>query len=687
MRKNMILFTQLQVLSVLFAGLVVCLSADAGDSVQRISLDGTWKFIADYSNTGEAEKAYSLRFSDSGWESVMVPHTWSHDPRTKGFIGTGWYRHRFITPTSSEGRCVRLAFGAVFSTSKIWLNGELLGTHAGGYTPFEFDIGVRLKSGATNLITVAADNRWGTTTFPGVPVFTITGQQVYPWWDDGGIIRSVELLVTPQVYVENQKVEALPDLKKGTAVVRVKAWVRNTSATVQTAKVACELACEGKRLDVAPVPTSLELGAGTCAKTEFIFELPAQQVWLWNLDAPVLYQAHTRIGIDAAEPVNFGIRRFEARGEQLLLNGQPLRLAGANWHASHRDWGQTQPAEGVCQDLRLMKEGGFVFARLAHYAISPVMLDWMDRNGMLMIAEAGNQGSATQTLASAEYQARFQGVYREMVERDWNHPCIVGWSVGNEFSSETPEGVAWVKKMVGFTRELDPTRVATFVSNRAAKKNMKPEEEGSYYTDMVCLNIYGSSPQANAELIDRAHGYFPGKPFLVTEYGCRVDRVSDESERIDWFREMLAIFRARPFVSCASVWSFNDYASRYPGTNPNGFRQWGLVDAAHEPRLSYSALRRDHSGFIVREALFDYTKVAVIRLEARTDFPLFPTSVCELRIKMMTGHNQPVMTYQEPIRVNEVMTFAVPPASGVRNYRAEILRNGFVVGTFGSAAP
>jgi hypothetical protein len=98
-------------------------------------------------------------------------------------------------------------------------------------------------------------------------------------------------------------------------------------------------------------------------------------------------------------------------------------------------------------------------------------------------------------------------------------------------------------------------------------------------------------------------------------------------------------------------------------------------------------LRRDHSGFIVREALFDYTKAAVIRLEARTDFPLFPTSVCELRIKMMTGHNQPVMTYQEPIRVNEVMTFAVPPASGVRNYRAEILRNGFVVGTFGSAAP
>jgi beta-glucuronidase len=661
--------------------------ADTGASVQRLSLDGTWKFIVDYSNTGEAEKAYSPRLSDSGWESVTVPHTWSHDPRFKGFIGVGWYRHRFVTPASSEGRCVRLAFGAVFSTATIWFNGERLGTHAGGYTPFEFDIGTRLKPGMTNLIAVAADNRWGPMTFPGVPVFNITGQQVYAWWDDGGLIRSVELVVTPLVYVTNQKIEALPDLNTGKAVVRVKAWLRNTSETAQTVKVACELACEGKRLDVAPVASSLELGAGASAKTEMTFELPAQQVRLWNLDAPVLYQAHTRIGADAAEPVNFGLRRFEARGEQLLLNGAPLRLAGANWHASHRNWGQTQPAEGVCRDLRLMKEGGFVFARLAHYAISPVMLDWMDRNGMLLIAEAGNQGGTTQTLASAEYQARFQGVYREMVERDWNHPCIVGWSVGNEFPSETPEGVAWVKKMVGFTRELDATRLATFVSNRAAKKNMKPEEEGSYYTDLVCLNVYGISPQANAELIDRAHGYFPGKPFLVTEYGCRVDRVSDESERIDWFREMLSVFRARPFISCASVWSFNDYTSRYPGTNPNGFREWGLVDAAHEPRLSYFALRRENSGFIVREVIFEQAKGVTVRLEPRADFPVFPPSACELKVMLMAGNNQAVVTYQEPVRVDTPMTFAIPPSMGVRNFRCEILRGGFCVGTFGSAAP
>jgi len=651
---------------------------------QRISLNGIWKFTPDYQNAGDVSAWFSASYNDRVWDHVTVPHTWSHDPRFMGFIGAGWYRLHFTPPTVKAGQHVRLHFGAVFARARVWLNGTLLGSHEGGYTPFEFDIGAALVPGKSNLLVVCADNRWDATSIPGARGGAQPPEQVYAWWDDGGLIRDIALHVTPNIHVAKQKVEARPDLEAGTATVRIRTWVRNASAEAARVRVVSTLAREGQDLPVAAPGAEISVPAGGEGVAEQSFSLSAPHVRLWSIDTPVLYQAMTRAGEHTADPVNFGLRRFEVRGEQLLLNGHPIRLAGANWHASHPDWGQDQPASGVIRDLELMKRGGFVFQRLSHYPVSPVILDWADRHGMLLIAEAGNTGWKAGQLVDPAMQAKFRAQHQEMMERDWNHPSIIAWSVGNEFDSDSPEGVRWVQAMQDFTRRIDPTRLVTFVSNRASKPNLQPAEEGSHLVDFLCLNTYGGTPQANAANIDRVHQRYPGKPLLVTEYGLRHDFVDDEAERIDWFRAMLAIFRERPYIAGASIWSFNDYRSRYVGTHPNGWREWGLIAPDRTPRTAYHALRREHSGFIVHQATLA-SSVITLRIEPRMDFPVFPPADCELYVRFMDGQHRQLATQTVPLRTGEPLK--IPTPEGTSGFRIEIRRGGESVASFGPVTP
>jgi beta-glucuronidase len=207
-----------------------------------------------------------------------------------------------------------------------------------------------------------------------------------------------------------------------------------------------------------------------------------------------------------------------------------------------------------------------------------------------------------------------------------------------------------------------------------AKENLKPESEGSVHGDFVCLNTYGATPQQNAANIDRAHALYPNKPLVVTEYGLRRNAVEDEIERVDWFREMLAIIRSRPFLSGASIWSFNDYRSRYVGTSVNGWREWGLIDPEGKPSGTYHALRREHSGFVVRSATLAAGALTV-RIEPRADFPIFPTADCELRVNFLDGQNRPLDIAKVPLRTDGPLKISAPAGAG--GFRLEIWRAGF----------
>ncbi len=657
-------------------------AAPASDprDVKRHSLNGEWKFAADYQDWGQPREWFSTSYGDNAWDRLKVPGTWAHDPRFMGFIGAGWYRHRFVAPAVAPGEHVRLSFGAVFAKARVWLNGKFIGEHQGAYTPFELDVTAALLPGASNLIVVSADNRWTKQTNGNQP-----HQQVVAWWDDGGIIRDVDLLVGPAVYVLRHKVEATPDLSAGTAEVKTRIWIRNTSGKEERVSVSAEIARETEWLQLPAAEVTATVPAGQTVTVELKHALGREQVSLWQLDRPVLYQWRTTVAGRARSAVGFGIRKFEIQGTEFRLNGHAIKLAGGNRHASYPGGGQDEPIEIVKRDLQLMKEAGLVFQRLSHYPVATSILEWADRHGMLLISEASHAavGSADM-MDDPQARERFKAEHRELMERDWNHPSVIAWSVGNEYASDTPAGLRWTKDMRDYTRQLDSSRPVTFVSNSAAKPGLKGEDEGSAYVDFVCLNTYGATPQKNAENIDITHQRNPNKPLLVTEYGLRHDFAEDETVRVDWFREMLALVRARPFVSGLSIWSFNDYRSRYVGTSPNGWREWGIIDPERNPRGTYHALRREHAGLVVREAVLR-SGTLTIRVDARTDFPVFPPTDLELRVTFLDSQSRVLGEARTPLKAGTPATATAP--AGSSGYRAEVWRGGFRTGSFSHWRP
>jgi beta-glucuronidase len=211
---------------------------------------------------------------------------------------------------------------------------------------------------------------------------------------------------------------------------------------------------------------------------------------------------------------------------------------------------------------------------------------------------------------------------REMVERDWNHPSVIGWSVGNEYLSFSPAGLRWTKDMIDWLRTLDDTRLLTFASNHAhSEKFTSPDGEGSRYVDLICVNTYESF----ARRLDLVHSRWPDKPVLVSEYGFRADAMASEEARSEAHRKAIEVFRERDYLVGASVWTYNDYRSRYPpGTDARGYRQWGVVDAERKPKPTYSLLAAEYSPAVIREARAEAGGSTVsAAIQARRDFPSY----------------------------------------------------------------
>lgn len=548
-------------------------------------------FALDPVQVGEHEGWYRPSVATDRYDEVTVPHCFSVDKRYEFYTGKAWYIKRFSTGALQAGTRRWLRFDAVFYKARVWLNGERVGDHEGGYTPFEVEVTGRLKQ--ENVLAVEVDNSWDTTTIPGaktaVPYQASNVGQQYPWINYGGITRPVTLVTRPSVFVRSIKVSADPDLKKGTAHVRVRAVVSGVSGG---GVVGGRIYREGKVLrDVKTVPVTSD---GT---VNFETVLPANQVALWDQDHPNLYKAEILLGSDTLA-VAFGIRKLEVQGNRLLLNGEPIKMGGANRPLDHPEYGSMDPAVVLDKDLSLMKGGCMEMSRINHYPVPEYLLDWADRNGLLIIEEAGNWQMTPKQMSDTMMRRKWQSQMREMVERDWNHPCIFAWSVGNEFQSQEAEGKSWVKDMGAFTRGIDPTRLITFASMMVWRESVKKkEDEASAYVDFISANIYGNY----LKNIQHIHAVYPDKAVFLSEFGIRADQVKDESQRVVHLQNAMAAFRQCDFVIGACVWTFQDYRSRFPGSNVNGYRPWGLVTPQREVRGMYTAWQEEFAPAVIEK--------------------------------------------------------------------------------------
>ena len=544
--------------------------------------------------------AQSTDLSGVGWTfktvleaeptSVSVPYSWPADEKYRHYLGMAIFERNFNAAALSADKVAFLHFDAVYNKAQVWLNGKRLGEHAGGYTPFEFDVTQSLKPGSNHLL-VEADNAPSLETIPAlapaagssdhVAEGSLRQNSIVGWLPYGGIVRPVRLDVRDIVFLRAMKIEAKPNLATGDAAIHVCAWIHNAgSATSGPATVRGMVA--GIPFMIATMPVQ----PGQDAAVEWAGTL--RHAHLWSVRDPYLYAATLTMGSGALD-AKIGIREIRVQGTELLLNGKPVHLFGANRVSEDPLEGPTESDSIVQRDLSDMLALNMRMMRMAHYPLAPAILDFADAHGMLLIPEAGNWNMAGWQMADPTVRAVFQKQMKEMVERDWNHPSVIAWSVGNEFESWSKGGIDWTRDMRSFTLSLDPTRLITFASRFTSDPAVKiGKDEASQYSDFVSINVYGDY----GKRFDRAHELYPDKPIFVTEFGKTGEPGLQDPQRIAAITGAVEAMKARPWIIGGSLWTWADYRSFYRGTPASGIRYWGVVNLDREHRDSWQAVQK-----------------------------------------------------------------------------------------------
>lgn len=515
---------------------------------------------------------------------VVVPHCWMVDAGYEKYIGHALYQRSFDAPQVRKGQIVRLHFDAVYNVAQVWLNGKHLGTHHGGYTAFEFDVTNLLKPGKNELM-IDVDNTPTLTSIPalatGVPS-TDTSKRitVVGWMPYGGIVRPVNLLVSDAVYLQNAKIDSTPDLKTGDATITAHVWLHNAGSTVANSSVAATIAGLNAKFP------SVRIAAHSDAEVTWTGKL--SQAHLWSVRDPYLYDVKISIPGDSFH-THIGVRKIEVKGTSMLLNGKPVHLFGANRVSEDPKEGLRESDAVIERDMSDMLADNMRMMRIAHYPQVQSLLDFADAHGMLIIPEAGNWNFSAWQMADPGIRQTFKQQMKEMMEADWNHPSVIAWSVGNEYESYTPEGIAWTRDMRAYTLELDPTRLITFASRYTGDVAVKTgADEASQYSDFVSINVYGDY----AKRFDHVHDLYPTKPVFVTEFGKMGEPRLQDPERIADITTAVHAMKERPWMIGGSLWTWNDYRSLIKGTPANGIRPWGVVTIDREHRDSWKVVQQ-----------------------------------------------------------------------------------------------
>ncbi len=474
-----------------------------------LPLDGAWQARLDPIDSGVAEGWFD---PDVPFDRTLpVPMPWQvADPALRRYAGVVWYRRPFVMPSDWDGASIAIRFGAVDYQATVWVNGQEVGSHEGGYTPFELDATEHLRWGEPNLVTLRVYDPPSVGELPH-------GKQGGRWYTPvSGPWQSIALIARPTERVE--RLRCHPDALRGT--VRV--------------EIAVQVGDEPRRLDVAVGDPS---GGSTVAHATTLVSARAPTAWvelripeprLWEPDSPHLYDIRATLSaldggatLDVLEE-RFGLRTIESSGGRLLLNGRPLYVRGALDQAYWPDTLYTAPSdEEIERELRLAKEMGLNLLRKHIKPEDPRYLDAADRLGMLIWAEPANPTVFTAAACDA-----LRRDLLAMIERDFNHPSVVVWSLYNEDWGlpslwADPEKQRWLAELYREVKASDPTRLVCDDSGWA-----------HVVTDLNDYHEYYAAPERIERFRRRldfiaehpadnfAQGHLPvGEPILVSEFG------------------------------------------------------------------------------------------------------------------------------------------------------------------------
>ncbi|HEY7210391.1 MAG TPA: glycoside hydrolase family 2 TIM barrel-domain containing protein [Bryobacteraceae bacterium] len=549
-----------------------------------VSLTGEWQF-----RTGDA------------WRTASVPHTWQIEPALAEYRGVAWYQRTFDPDESMRNCAVRLEFEAVFHSAQVWLNDRLLGEHIGkGYTAFAFDVTKSLRWDAPNTIRVRVDNAFNDRMLP-------RGRSS-DWAHDGGIYRPVQLLITPEVFIERVDVDAEPDLASGEAKLQIAVFVRNSSAARWRGMLDLRVIDEETGLLVYQKAQVASLAAAPGASETARIAASFPNTKLWHFDHPHLYRLEVSTSGERAHfyQTNFGVRRFEVRDGAFHLNGERVKLMGVERMAgSNPEYGMAEPESWIAHDHADLLNLNCVFTRV-HWPQDRRVLDYCDRHGILLQTEVPAWGPNTFKGMGEQPDAAIMqnGIeqLREMVARDRNHPSIFCWGLCNEIDGQNPPAYNFAKNMLAEAKRLDPKRLCSYASHSLRQT---PAKDVAGLMDFIEFNEYYGSwypggPDAVGKNLDEIHAAFPDKPIVISEYGycaCTAERPEGDERRREILRTQDEVLRTRDFVGGLIFFCYNDYRTHIGdrGTGVMRQRVHGVVDLYGARKESYELLRSESS--------------------------------------------------------------------------------------------
>ncbi|KQM99887.1 MULTISPECIES: glycoside hydrolase family 2 [Sphingomonas] len=541
------------------AAVIAVMAAPAAAQSERsvVPLAQGWEF----QRGGDVDPAQAAQAPGS-WERVSVPHTWNRvgyympDPQTHlnraesvdKYQGVGWYRMTFTPPAMDAGQRAWLQFDAASRTAEVWLNGQRIGGHKGGFSRFRLDATRALRAGQANTLLVKVDNTQPAQGSSTADILPLAGD----FFVHGGLYRPVSLIVTNAVHVDMLDAggsgifATTRSIDAAMAKVDVRVRIRNDGTKAQAVNAVVRLIDAGGKT-VATGTRRIPLRADTAS--ESVQSLSVATPHLWNGVAdPYLHRLVVEIAtpsgavLDRVEQA-FGIREMRAdpaRG--FLLNGKPLRLQGVGYHQDREGKGWATAPADIEQDFAIMREMGVNSIRLTHYQHGQVIHDLADRYGMVLwdeipLVSRWTWGDDAVATAGLRDDARQQ--LRELIRQNGNHASVFNWGIANEVdfgkslpafittSKDTPapDPLPLLRELNALAKSEDPSRataLATCCEGRLLGSADIPitAEAADLGGANRYFGWYYGQPGDLGKHLDSLRALRPNQPVSVTEYGA-----------------------------------------------------------------------------------------------------------------------------------------------------------------------
>lgn len=576
-------------------------------------LSGVWNFKLDQ-GTGLTEEWYKQKLTDT--IPMAVPSSFNDlgvAAAIRDHVGWVWYEREFTLPAKLMDERLVLRIGSAAHIGKVYINGEFIVEHKGGFLPFEAVLNDYVQAG-TNRLTVAVNNIVDYTTLP-IGLYSETdapggGKKArnrpnFDFFNYAGLQRPVKIYTTPQTYV--QDVTVVTGLDGNDGIVNYEAEVQGSAAVRITV-----LDEEGQ------VAAAAEGADGTIT-------IPGVRLWeplnayLYTMKIELLQDNQV---VDVYEQP-FGVRTVEVKNGQFLINNKPFYFKGFGKHEDTPFHGRGINEAAAVMDFNLMKWTGANSFRTAHYPYAEETMRLADREGFVVIDETPavgldlnflvmlSGGDKKNTWEEVQTFEHHQEVIKELVKRDKNHPCVVMWNVANEPATYEDGAYEYFKPLIELMKEADPQkRPVTLVTH---VESSPQADQIAELLDVLAFNRYygwyidgGELESAQAKMREEFNGWLercPGKPIMMTEYGAdTVAGLHDvepvmftEEYQVQFYKKNHEVFDEFPNFIGEQVWNFADFATSQGIIRVQGNKK-GIFTRDRKPKAAAHELRRRWTG-------------------------------------------------------------------------------------------